>query len=68
MPCPIRISRAALLLLASALLLHATTSGAQTTTATLQGVVQDASHALLPGVTVTLRDQNTGFVRTTTTD
>ena len=70
MPCPIRISRAgALVLLAvTAMLLHPRASGAQTTTATLQGVVRDASGAMLPGVTVTLRDQNTGFVRTTVTD
>src|SRR5437867_5349766 len=40
----------------------------QTTTATLQGVVRDASHAVRPGATVTLHDVNTGFVRTTTTD
>ena len=44
------------------------TAAAQTTTATLQGVVRDASHAVRPGATVTLRDVNTGFVRTTTTD
>jgi hypothetical protein len=41
---------------------------AQTTTATLQGCARDTSGAVLPGVTVTLRDQNTGFVRTTTTE
>jgi hypothetical protein len=40
----------------------------QTTTATLQGIVRDASHAVLPGAAVTLRDENTGFVRTTVTD
>src|SRR4029450_269353 len=40
----------------------------QTTTATLQGAVRDASRAVLPGATVTLRDVNTGFVRVTTTD
>ena len=43
-------------------------AAAQTTTATVQGVVRDASGALLPGVTVTLRDRDTGFVRSTTTD
>jgi hypothetical protein len=41
---------------------------AQTTTATLQGVVRDTSHAVRPGAIVTLRDVNTGFVRVTTTD
>src|SRR5437773_2641601 len=40
----------------------------QTTTATLQGAVRDASRAVLPGATVTLRDVNTGFVRVTTTN
>jgi hypothetical protein len=41
---------------------------AQTTTATLQGVVRDASAAVLPGASVTLREQSTGLVRATTTD
>ena len=40
----------------------------QTTTAILQGIVRDASQAVLPGATITLRDVNTGFTRTTTTD
>src|SRR5437867_4343558 len=40
----------------------------QTTTATLQGVVRDPLHAVLPGASVTLRDAYTGFVRATTTD
>jgi hypothetical protein len=40
----------------------------QATTATLQGMVRDASHAILPGALFTLRDQRTGLVRTTTTD
>src|SRR5437867_8103162 len=59
--------RLALLCLAAALcrLSHAS---AQTITPTLQGVVRDASHAVLPGATVTLRDANTGLVRTTITD
>src|SRR5262245_3927499 len=62
MPC-----RAALLLLAVALCRPDLASG-QTTTATLQGVVHDSSRAVLPGVTVTLRDADTGFVRATRTD
>src|SRR5439155_24766350 len=41
---------------------------AQTTTATLQGVVRDATQAVRPGAAVTLRDVSTGFVRATTTD
>jgi hypothetical protein len=59
--------RAALLLLAVVLGAPAAAAG-QTTTATLQGVVRDTSHAVLPGATVTLRGADTGFVRTTTTD
>src|SRR3989442_2092898 len=59
--------RLALLLLAAAVA-RIPDASAQTITATLQGVVRDASHAVLPGATVTLRDANTGFVRTTTTD
>jgi hypothetical protein len=43
-------------------------AAAQTTTAMVQGVVRDSSHAALPGVTITLRDQHTGFVRTAVTD
>ncbi len=43
-------------------------TAAQTTTASVQGVVRDASAAVLPGATVTLRDVNTGFARTTTSD
>jgi hypothetical protein len=57
----------ALLLLAVVLSVPAAATG-QTTTATLQGVVRDASHALLPGASVTLRDEDTGFVRATRTD
>src|SRR5207248_10883286 len=40
----------------------------QTTTATLQGVVHDASRGVVSGASVTLRDSNTGSVRTATTD
>ncbi len=41
---------------------------AQTTTATLRGVVLDASGAVLPGTTITLRNRDTGFTRSTVTD
>jgi hypothetical protein len=37
-------------------------------TGTIAGVVQDASGAVLPGVTVTITSQERGFVRTTVTD
>jgi hypothetical protein len=42
--------------------------GAQTTTASLQGTVRDASGAVLPGVTVTVRSSQTGFTRTAVTE
>lgn len=48
--------------------LLAGTAAAQTTTATLQGLVRDTSGAVLPGVTVTVRSPETGFTRTATTD
>lgn len=41
---------------------------AQTTTASLRGTVKDASNAVLPGVTVTVRSPETGFTRTAATD
>jgi hypothetical protein len=37
-------------------------------TATLQGVVTDASNAVVPGATVVVRNQNTGVEHTTKTD
>ena len=36
---------------------------AQTTTATIQGVVKDTSEAVLPGVAITVRSPDTGFTR-----
>src|SRR5439155_24705206 len=59
--------RFAILLLAT-MFCRTTAASAQTMTATLQGVVRDASRAVLPGATVTLRDADTGFVRATATD
>ena len=41
---------------------------AQTPTFNVEGVVSDAQQAVLPGVTVTLRNTATGLVRTATTD
>ncbi|MCH8266721.1 MAG: TonB-dependent receptor [Acidobacteria bacterium] len=41
---------------------------AQVNTATISGVVQDASGAVIPGVSVTVRNQDTGISRTVTTD
>jgi hypothetical protein len=41
---------------------------AQTPTFNIEGVVSDAQQAVLPGVTVTIRNVATGLVRTVTTD
>ena len=41
---------------------------AQTTNATLGGTVSDASRALIPGVTVTATNTQTGIVSTTITN
>lgn len=41
---------------------------AQTTTATILGVIRDASGAVVPGATVTIKNTDTGFVRTLVTD
>ncbi len=43
-------------------------AASQTITATLQGVVRDTSQAVLPGATVTLREPDTGLVRSIVTD
>src|SRR5438552_747697 len=56
------------ILLLATVLCRTTAASAQTITATLQGVVRDASRGVLPGATVTVRDADTGFVRATTTD
>src|SRR5438128_10239001 len=57
--------------LAAALLLLSVffaNSFAQTTNATLGGTVSDASRALIPGVTVTATNTQTGIVSTTITN
>ena len=43
-------------------------ASAQTTSATLQGIVRDGSGAVLPGVAVTVRNEETGFTRSATSD
>jgi len=55
----------AVLLLVPALV---TPAGAQTTTATISGVVSDTSGGVIPGVTVTVTSPATGLTRTVTTD
>ena len=42
-------------------------AAAAQTAGTITGAVQDASGAVLPGVTVTVRNLGTGLVRTSTT-
>ena len=50
------------------IILNAYPTYAQVTTATIAGVVQDASGAVIPGVSVTTRNVDTGITRTVTTD
>ena len=61
-----RPARAALVVLA--LLSLALPLSAQTVTGTLQGTVTDRSGAVLPGVTVTIRNLETGLERSVVTD
>jgi hypothetical protein len=59
--------RAVLLLGLVVALAFASAAPAQTTNGALAGIVSDAQGAVLPGVTLTLRNADTGFLRTTTT-
>ena len=56
-----------LLALALVLLLSSVRVDAQVTTADLVGTIKDSSHALVPGVAVSLTNQATGVSRTATT-
>jgi Carboxypeptidase regulatory-like domain len=49
-------------------LLTASSAFAQRTTASLRGTVTDQTHAIVPGVTVTVTNTATGFTRTTVTN
>jgi outer membrane receptor protein involved in Fe transport len=60
--------RHSLLTLAIVFSLVSSTAKAQVVTATVLGSVTDASGAVLPGVTVTIRNAGTGQTRTTVTD
>ena len=60
--------RAPLLRLATLLLLIVSVTWSQVTTATFYGIVNDSLGAVIPGATVTLTQQDTGTVITTTTD
>src|SRR2546422_6567438 len=57
-----------LLLLAVLIVAVPTSSAGQNIGATLQGLITDAQKAVLPGVTVTITNVDTGVVRTVVTD
>ncbi|MBI2186976.1 MAG: TonB-dependent receptor [Acidobacteria bacterium] len=56
------------LVLVALMALAAAPAAAQTTNAVLSGVVSDAQGGVLPGVTVTVRNTETGFTRTVVTE
>src|SRR2546422_11003299 len=57
-----------LLVLLMSLILGGHLVSAQVTTGTISGVVQDSSGAVTPGVSVTVRNLDTGIARSGTTD
>src|SRR5262245_47266682 len=61
-------SRVALLLVAFVGLLAGPAALAQTTTATLSGVIRDTSGAVIPDVKIIVRNTNTGATREAATD
>jgi len=62
------MSRYLLVLLIGVILLGGNAVSAQVTTATIAGVVQDSSGAVIPGVSVTAKNLETGITRNATTD
>src|SRR3989454_2597327 len=62
------MSRYLPVLLISLIFLSGIGFSAQVTTATIAGVVQDASGAVIPGVSITAKNVETGVTRTATTD
>ena len=62
------MSRYLQVLLMSVILLGGSAVSAQVTTATIAGVVQDSTGAVIPGVTVTVKNVDTATARTVTTD
>src|SRR5438046_8651034 len=62
------MSRYLPVLLIGVILLCGNAVSAQVTTATIAGVVQDSSGAVIPGVSVTVKNLDTGITRTITTD
>ena len=59
---------ASFLVCIASLFLAVSAARGQVTTATLYGVVQDTSRAILPGVSVTVTHQGTNLTRETVTD
>ena len=57
-----------LLLMAAVVALVAAPAAAQTTNGVIAGMVSDAQGGVLPGVTVTVRNTETGFTRTAVTE
>jgi len=55
-------------LLISLALLAAPSASAQNISATLQGLITDEQHAVLPGVTVVITNTDTAVARTVITD
>src|SRR2546428_5802473 len=62
------MSRYLPVLLIGVILLGGNAVSAQVSTGTILGVVQDSSGAVIPGVSVTVKNLNTGITRTVTTD
>src|SRR5947199_906362 len=62
------MSRYLPVLLISLIFLSGIAVSAQVTTATIAGVVQDASGAVIPGVSITIKNVETGVTRTATSD
>ena len=56
------------LMLISLILLSGIAVSAQVSTATIAGVVQDSSRAVIPGVSIAAKNVETGVTRTATTD
>ena len=62
-PCVVSVASLAFLLICAA-----APARAQNPTFALEGIVEDAQQAVLPGATVTVQNVSTGLTRTTTTD
>ena len=63
-----RISQAAAAILALVVFVHAAPAQAQTFRGAIRGIVFDASGGVLPGVSITIKNSQTGLERTFVTD